>query len=55
MSRSFRSRMKGRLSGCRTNARRASAVLWFSTCRAANSHFEPPPRKRRSKTRRKRK
>lgn len=55
MSRGMKSRMKGKLSGCRTNARRGSAVMWFMTCWASRPHLSPPPRKQRSKTRRKRK
>lgn len=51
----MRRRAKSILSGCRKNARRASAVLWFQTCRASGPYFAGPPRKQRSKTQRKRK
>ncbi len=56
MSRSLRSRMKGQLSGCRTNARRGSAVAWFVECWAKQGPpLSPPQRKQRSRTRRKKK
>ncbi len=51
----MRRRAKSILSGCRKNARRASAVMWFQTCLASGPHFAGPPRKQRSKTQRKKK
>lgn len=43
-------RAKRLLSGCRKNARRASAVLWFYSVRASAPCFDAVPRKLRSRT-----